>query len=151
MVSVRDGRPSEMDVLVELQRRASLVWEDYREQLLAHPDAIAVPADALAAGQVRVAEQAGVVVGFATVLPGLSSEAGELDGLFVEPELWRAGVGRALIEDAVEIARASALRRLEVTAKPRAIAFYEKVGFVTVGEATTRFGPAIRMHRALTP
>ena len=138
-----------MDALLELQRRSSLVWEEYREQLLAHPEVIEVPVDALAAGNVRVAVREGQLVGFATVLP-VSAAAGELDGLFVAPELMRIGLGRVLVEDAVAIARDRGMTRLEVTANPRALEFYEKVGFVTVGEVATQFGPGIRMHRDLS-
>ncbi len=75
---------------------------------------------------------------------------GELDGLFVEPDLMRGGIGRLLVEDAVTRARAGAgVSRLEVTANPRALGFYERVGFVRVGEVPTQFGPGIRMHRLL--
>ena len=35
--------------------------------------------------------------------------------------------------------------RLDVVANPRAVAFYEAVGFRPAGEAQTRFGPASRM------
>ena len=147
--SVRAAVPSELDALLDLQRRSSLVWEEYREQLLAHPEVIEVPADALAAGQVRVAVRDGELVGFATVLP-VSASVGELDGLFVAPELMRGGVGRLLVEDAVAIARDQGMVRLEVTANPRALGFYEKVGFVIVGEVRTQFGPGIRMHRSLS-
>ena len=35
---------------------------------------------------------------------------------------------------------------VDVTANPDALAFYESVGFVAVGEAETRFGPAPRMR-----
>lgn len=66
------------------------------------------------------------------------------------PVLMRGGVGRLLIDDAVTIARSQGLVRLEVTANPRALGFYEKVGFVAVGEVPTQFGPAIRMHRELS-
>jgi GNAT superfamily N-acetyltransferase len=72
----------------------------------------------------------------------------ELDGLFVEPSELRHGVGRTLVEDAVKRARADGAHRLEVTAGP-ARGFYEKVGFAVVSSAQTRFGPAVRMHRAL--
>ena len=37
---------------------------------------------------------------------------------------------------------------LEVTAGP-AHGFYEKLGFAVIGEAETRFGPAVRMRRDL--
>jgi hypothetical protein len=43
-------------------------------------------------------------------------------------------------------ARAAGAVRIDVTANPDAVAFYESVGFVAVGEAETRFGPAPRMR-----
>ena len=81
----------------------------------------------------------------------MTGHAGELDGLFVEPEHMRRGIGRQLIEDAVTIARRRRRPRIEVTANPTALEFYAALGFVTDGEAPTRFGPAIRMHLDLTP
>jgi GNAT superfamily N-acetyltransferase len=139
-----------MSELVELQRRSSLVWDDYRADLLAHPEVIEVPVDALATGRVRVAERDGAIAGFATLLP-CAPGVEELDGLFVEPDLMRAGIGRVLVEDAVTVALARGVTRLEVTANPRALGFYERVGFVADHEVPTQFGPAIRMHRDLDP
>ena len=52
----------------------------------------------------------------------------ELDGLFVEPSHMYRGVGRALIDDAVESARENGAECLTVTAGP-AQGFDEKVGF----------------------
>jgi GNAT superfamily N-acetyltransferase len=72
----------------------------------------------------------------------------ELDGLFVEPEHMHHGIGRALIDDAVERASARGSRRLEVTAGP-AQGFYKRTGFDVIGETETRFGPAVRMRRDL--
>ncbi len=136
----------EIGVLVELQRRSSLDSELYREQLLAHPDAIELPAEFVERGLVRVAPDADdVPVGFATVVPG-TDHTGELDGLFVEPERMRCGIGRMLVDDAVAIARAGGLTRIDVTANPAALEFYRALGFVTDGIAPTRFGPATHMH-----
>jgi GNAT superfamily N-acetyltransferase len=116
----------------------------YRAQLEAHPDAIELPTEQITAGLVRVAEHNGAIVGFAVLLQCLV-DACELDGLFVEPERMRAGVGRRLIEDAKLIARERGAARIDVVANPQAIAFYEAVGFMRVGEAQTRFGQAPRM------
>lgn len=120
----------------------------YRAQLTAHPDAIALPAEQITAGLVRVAEQDGVVVGFAVLLEP-SAGACELDGLFVEPERMRTGVGRLLVEDATSVARERGATRIDVVANPQAVAFYDAVGFKPAGEAQTRFGPAPRMALAL--
>jgi GNAT superfamily N-acetyltransferase len=116
----------------------------YRAQLAAHPDAIDLPAEQIIAGLVRVAEQHGVVVGFAVLLEPAAG-ACELDGLFVEPDRMRTGIGRQLVEDLKRIARKRGVTRIEVVANPQAVAFYESVGFITTGEALTRFGAAPRM------
>lgn len=137
---IRLARPEERLDLEALQRRASLALPDYREQLEAHPDAIELPAEQIAEGQVLVAELNGRVAGFAAVI------AGELDGLFVEPDLWKQGVGAALIEAAAHEARKEGLS-LTVTANPTARGFYEKCGFTLEGERETRFGPGLRMSR----
>lgn len=137
---IRLGQPEEREQLEELQRRASLALPEYRAQLEAHPDAIHLPPAQLANGQVLVAELDGRVAGFAAVV------GGELDGLFVEPELWRRGVGSALADAAVHEARKRGFT-LWVIAGPSARDFYESCGFSVEGEAQTRFGPALRMSR----
>jgi N-acetylglutamate synthase-like GNAT family acetyltransferase len=67
---------------------------------------------------VRVAEHNGVIVGFAVLLER-SADACELDGLFVEPERMRTGVGRRLVEDAKRIARERGATRIDVVASAR--------------------------------
>ena len=139
-LTIRLARPEEREDLEALQRRASLALPEYRAQLNAHPDAIDLPAEQIAKGQVLVAERDGEVAGFAALVDG------ELDGLFVEPELWRRGIGTALVNEAAHEARRNGLS-LAVTAGPSAREFYESCGFSVEGEAQTRFGPALRMSR----
>jgi GNAT superfamily N-acetyltransferase len=139
-VALRLARPEERDALEDLQRRASLALPDYREQLTANPDAIQLPLAQLANGQVIVAEVGGRVAGFAALV------GGELDGLFVEPEQWGQGIGRALADEVTQQARLRGLA-VTVTAGLTARGFYKKCGFVVEGDAETRFGPALRMSR----
>ena len=139
-LDLRPARPEEHDELEELQRRASLELPEYRAQLLANPDAIHLPPAQIANGQVIVAEWDGIVVGFAAVV------GGELDGLFVEPDMWGQGIGRTLIDAATHEARQRGLT-LAVIANPGARQFYENCGFSVEGEAQTRFGPAFRMSK----
>ena len=70
-------------------------------------DAIAPPGEQITDGPVFVAERDGVIVGFATVLPRGDGNA-ELDALFVDPNLWKRGVGRLLVEHCVGVARGPA-------------------------------------------
>src|SRR6478736_2246461 len=105
-LTLRLAQPDENEELEELQRRASLELPEYRDQLLAHPDAVHLPPAQIANGQVIVAEFAGEIAGFAAVV------GGELDGLFVEPDLWGGGIGQALVAAAAHQAR---LRGLSLT------------------------------------
>lgn len=139
-LQIRPARADEHEELEELQRRASLASPEYRRQLEAYPDAIHLPPAQIANGQVFVADLGGRVAGFAAVV------AGELDGLFVEPDLWRRGVGRALADAAVHEARKRGYT-LAVIAGPAQRRFYERCGFSVEGDAQTRFGPALRMSR----
>ena len=94
-VVIRPALPAERSRLEALQWRASLANPGDRDSLLANPDAISVPVEQIADGHVFVAERDGVIAGFAAVLPRPDGDA-ELDALFVEPSLWKAGVGRLL-------------------------------------------------------
>jgi GNAT superfamily N-acetyltransferase len=124
------------------------IWDEHRPQLAAHPDAIEFPQQFIDNGWTRVAaSDDDVPIGFSVVIPGPGA-GHELDGLFVEPEQMRVGIGRALVEDACRRARDGGAALLEVTAGP-ARGFYEKVGFEVVGTVQTRFAPAVRMQRVL--
>lgn len=139
-LTLRLAVPEEHDALEELQRRASLELPEYRDQLIANPDAIYLPEGQIANGQVIVADLDGEVAGFAAVV------GGELDGLFVEPELWGRGIGRALVDAATHEARKRGLA-LKVIANPRARRFYEHCGLSVESEVQTRFGSALRMTK----
>ncbi len=145
---IRGAIVGEAPALEALQRRSSAVWEAYREQLAAHPDAIELPESFIENGWVRVAVAGDETpLGFSVVIPAEDS-VHELDGLFVEPAHMYRGIGLALVEDAAARSADQGAKCLEVTAGP-ATGFYEKLGFATVSEAQTRFGPAVRMRRDL--
>ena len=139
-LTLRIAEPHEHDELEDLQRRASLELPEYRDQLLDNPEAIHLPLAQLANGQVIVAEVDGEIAGFAALV------AGELDGLFVEPDLWGLGIGKALLDAATHEARRKGYT-LSVIANPRARGFYERCGFSVEGDEQTRFGPALRMTK----
>jgi ribosomal protein S18 acetylase RimI-like enzyme len=144
---LRSALPRERAALEALQRRASLHNAGDREALLAHPDAIELPAEHVE--HARVVERAGALAGFSVVLPG-DDGAWELDGLFVEPELMGGGLGRALVDDAARIAGERGAASLAVVANPHALEFYRRVGFTGDEVIQTRFGPGYRLERRLS-
>jgi|SRR5581483_7563158 len=147
-LSIRHARHTEQTLLEALQRRASLANPGDRDALLANPDAITLPLEQIAAGRVFVAEHNGVVAGFGAVLPRPDGGA-ELDALFVEPHLWKHGVGRRLVDHMAGVARASGAGVLHVIGNPHAEGFYLSCGFRVTGTVDTRFGVGLAMQRPL--
>ena len=95
-----------------------------------------------------VAARGDTIVGFAAVLTRPDGDA-ELDALFVEPALWKSGVGRLLVEHCAGVARARASRILHVVGNPHAEGFYVACGFGVNGAVETRFGAGLAMQRGL--
>lgn len=141
---IRIARPDELAALEALQRRASLANPGDREAILAHPEAIVIPASQVANAQVFVAEGDGTLLGFSAVLDRDDDDT-ELDGLFVEPSLWRGGVGRLLVDRAIDYGRDRASSWLHVVGNPHAEGFYAACGFVTYGTHETEFGRGLLM------
>lgn len=146
---IRDAMPADLAALRDVYRRASLSNEGDRQTLLANPDALEFPGLGGDDRRTRVATADGRIAGFATSVP--AGDVVELDDLFVDPGRMRQGAGRALVLDAVAIARELGAGRVEVTANPHALVFYGKAGFIAGHEVQTRFGPGLRMHIDVTP
>ena len=70
-----------------------------------------------------MAEVAEAVVGFAAILPREDGDS-ELDALFVEPEEWQRGIGRALVEHCCAAAKVAGAKSLHVLGNPHAEGFY---------------------------
>lgn len=145
---IRTARLEDRMELVALQRRAALANPGDRPFLETHPEAIDTPKARFRAGNVLVAEGDGRPLGFAALFMRKDGDA-ELDGLFVEPEAWRGGIGRALIEAAVTRAATLGAGRLTVIGNPHAKGFYLKLGFVLTGTFETRFGTGLLLERAI--
>jgi GNAT superfamily N-acetyltransferase len=142
---IRPGLRADLPVLTDLYRRASLSNSGNVAALLAHPEVLQLTDAGLSEGRTLVATWTGAhIFGFVTTLG--AGGVLELEDLFVDPAWMRRGVGRRLVQDVVGVAKAENFRRVEVTANPHALAFYENVGFVHDGEVATRFGAGARMH-----
>jgi putative acetyltransferase len=96
--------------------------------------------DLIPAVHITVAEANGRMVGFVTVDP----HSFDLDQIVVAPEAWGTGIAAALIEEAKRISP-NGLDLHVNKDNARAIRFYEKLGFVTCGEAMNwRSGAAVQ-------
>jgi N-acetylglutamate synthase-like GNAT family acetyltransferase len=146
-VAIRDAEIADMNGLQRVFQRASLSNEDDRGLLEEHPEQLVLSEEGIREKRTRVAvADDGTVVGFATYL--ISGGLAELEDLFVDPRWMRCGIGAALVRDVS--ARLDELRfdKLEVTANPHTMAFYERLGFAVDRVVDTPGHPASRMSRA---
>lgn len=106
------------------------------------------------------------LVGCATVFPEAwqgsdewpaATDAWRLRGMAVDPSRHRSGIGRQVLDAAVEAARAGGASLLWANARTTALAFYEAGGWVVAGDEflTEDTGlphkPIVRMLSATTP
>jgi GNAT superfamily N-acetyltransferase len=143
VATIRLGVPADLPDASDIYRSASLSNDGDRDNLLAHPEYLALGPEGLAEGRTYIAEEEGVLVGFATWFQ--AGDIVELEDLFVAPCWMRRGIATALVARIAQVLRARGVERLEVTANPHATGFYRAAGFTECGVADTQFGAAQRM------
>ncbi|HSG89172.1 MAG TPA: GNAT family N-acetyltransferase [Pseudomonadales bacterium] len=147
---IRDTRATELPMLTALALRAKGHWGHAPAVLERMRAELTWDVQALARCRFRCAEapQTGLV-GFSAVA-FVDAEAAELEALFVDPPWIGMGHGRALLEDAVAIARASARRRMLIHSDPDAEGFYlqagaRRIGVVPSGSIAGRMLPLLEL------
>ncbi len=148
--TLRSARPDEAGELAALAVRSKGHWGYPVTFLDRFARSHGLTAEVVAANDVRVLERAGRICGFSTVLH--RGPVAVLDDLWLEPEEIGHGSGRLLFEDAAVRAGASGAAAMEWEAEPGAVGFYERMGGITTGWATSPLGrPLSRMRLALGP
>jgi putative acetyltransferase len=136
--TLRAYTPADEDAAIELWRRT---WQQHYPQL----DFTArLPwwrgrwrNELVPAATITVAERGGALIGFVTVDP----KSGYLDQIVVAPEAWGSELAAALMAEAKRLSPGGL--ELAVNAdNVRAIRFYEKQGFVIIGEDVNPFSGA---------
>lgn len=135
---IRTADPTEAPALTDLALRSKRAWgydDDFMRRVL--PDMIVQP-EYLVDEHGIVAEDAGVVLGYAIVR--VNGESAFLRDLFVEPDRFRRGVGRALFTEAVKYARERGAARITLGGDPNALGFYERMGMQQIGSEPSIVG-----------
>lgn len=148
--SIRVARPSDVAELNEIERRAQALFRPYglEPEFAAHLVETAVLRSAQRSGRLFVAtDPADAPIGFSLVtrLPPWAQLA-EID---VVPEWGRRGVGTALVQRAIDWARAAGFPALVLSTMrdvPWNAPFYRRLGFRVL--ATESLPPELRRLRA---
>ena len=136
-IHLRKAEPKEAEALTELALRSKRAWgydDDFMTRVM--PDMIVKP-EYLAEEYGIVAEEDGVI-GYAIVRA--DGDSAFLRDLFVEPNRFRSGIGKALFLEAAAYARARGATHLRLCGDPNAIGFYERLGMVRAGEEPSIVG-----------
>jgi GNAT superfamily N-acetyltransferase len=147
-VEIRTARVEEAAAISSLALRSKGYWgysPEFLEQCRAE---LTLRSEEIAAHRAHVADEGGQLLGFFTVR-GTPPE-GELDCLYVDPGAMGRGVGRALLDAALALARTEGFRALGIHADPNPEAFYlrhgaTRIGVVASGSIPGRALPLLRL------
>jgi len=131
-LTLRAGRADEHTALTALARRAKAHWGYPSDALARWRDELTVTRAAIVSLPTVVAECDGAVVGFFQLR--LDGAGAALEHLWVQPQQMGHGIGRTLLQRALDNTRAAGHDRLCIDADPHAEAFYRACGAVRVGE-----------------
>ena len=127
MVSIRKAEAGEAQALTVLCLRSKAHWGYDAEFMRLCVPSLTVGEDIIAEGRVLVAtDEAGQTIGTASVLR--DGNDAELGLMFVDPSAIGGGIGRALFDEAVKLARQLGYRRMTILADVNAAPFYERMG-----------------------
>ncbi len=143
-LGIRAARADEAGALSDLAFRSKAHWGYSAEFMERSRAELSISPAAISRQPVFVAEAGGVVVGFYS-LETLSSEAVELNHLFVDPAHIGQRAGAALLDHAIARARERGARVMVVQSDPHAEGFYRARGAVRVGERPSGSIPGRRL------
>lgn len=139
MLEIRPARPGEAGQLTALAIRSKAHWGYDAAFLALCEESLAVaPADC-ASGAILVALDTDRIVGFTKVTG--TPPVGELEDLWVDPDVMGRGVGRALLDAATARAREHGFRALLLDADPHAESFYLHVGATRISRTQSTVDP----------
>lgn len=142
---IRAGRPDEAGALSALAVRSKAHWPYPPAFIARFARRNGLTAEVVAANDVQVAERAGEVRGFYTLLH--RGRTAVLDDLWLEPDEIGRGTGRLLFEHAADRAAAAGATVMEWEAEPYAAGFYARMGGETVGWTDSPLGRRLPVMR----
>jgi predicted N-acetyltransferase YhbS len=128
---IRRARPDEADALTALARRAKGSWGYPPDWMAAWQDELTITPEYVTVHHVFVAEELEHPSGMAAI--EIAGRIGTLEHVWVEPDLQGTGIGRALVQHALQAVGREGCSRVKVASDPGAGAFYQKLGATPAG------------------
>jgi len=136
---IRPAHPDELSALSDLCLRSKSLWDYDPEFLEGCRTPLTIhPAD-LTTDHVMVAEEGSLI--FGVVQLGIKGDEAELEKLFIDPQAVGKGVGKMLLEWAMNKARTEGAKRMTLASDPFAEPFYRKYGAQQIGAVPSEVDP----------
>jgi GNAT superfamily N-acetyltransferase len=136
---IRPARSGEATVLTQLCIRAKAHWGYDSAFMEAAVPLLQIPETHIGAGYVLAAlpgpDASASPCGVAAIVPLGRPRRFELSHLFVAPERFGIGIGRALFDAAIALAADRGAAHVSILSDPHAAGFYEKLGARRCGAA----------------
>ena len=124
---IRSAKSAEHRCLSDLSVRSKAVWGYGEDMMSRFRRELTLSARYVDENRVRVVVIDRKIAGYAS-LTECGIRVAELEHLFVDPEHMNRGVGTALFQDAIGLAKAAGNSKLVIQCDPNAIGFYERQG-----------------------
>jgi predicted N-acetyltransferase YhbS len=142
---IRPAQSGEAATLTELCLRAKAYWGYDQAFMAAAAGPLRIREAQIGFGRVLTAlehgQKAAAACGVAAIVPLRRRGWIELSHLFVAPERFRLGIGRALFRAAIDLAAQQGARHLSILSDPNATGFYERLGARRCGESASGVVP----------
>jgi GNAT superfamily N-acetyltransferase len=130
--SIRRAVPDDAPHLTDLAQRAKAHWKYPAEWLTSWQPQLTIEPRYLSEHRVLVAENDGRLIGMCALEDRGSWWS--LEHVWVDPSSMGQGVGRTLVEQALDLARAVRPGRVVAEADPHAAGFYRRMGASEIGD-----------------
>ncbi|PAM92449.1 hypothetical protein B4N84_22305 [Flavobacterium sp. IR1] len=147
-MTIEKATANDNEILTVLTKKSKAYWGYSEEQIEMWSEVLTISKEYIATKSVYKLVVNNEIVGYYSFFHE-SEETIELDNLFVWPDFIGKGFGQILMKDFLLRLENSGIKKVVLDAEPKAEKFYEKIGFVKVGEMETsikdRFLPKMEL------
>ena len=136
-------------ILTELTKTSKAYWGYSEEQIQQWNVFLTITKEYIETNSVYKLIEKGIIVGYYSYFSSDKTTV-TLDNLFLMPNYIRKGLGKLLMNDFINRIKSENYNRIILNSEPHAEYFYQKIGFIKIGEFETsiknRFMPIMEMN-----
>ena len=147
-MTIEKANSADNEILTEITKKSKAYWGYSEEQILQWNSNLTISIDYIEKNDVFKLVFQNKIIGYYSYIKEENHKV-QLDNLFVLPEYIGKGFGKYLMNDFLERMQNSKFKKIILDSEPNAEKFYQKMGFVKIGEFETsiknRFMPIMEL------